>query len=290
MPGVVNGLAVSARLLCGEGDEILTFAPVYPPFITLPGLAGRRCLRVPLADTGSTWAVDWDALEAAITPRSRVFWLCHPHNPTGTVFGRAELLRLADLAERHHLTVVSDEIWSDLLLDDVPHVPFASLDHPAARRAITLTAPSKTWNLAGLGCAAAIVPDPEMRRRWRTAGNGLIPMINPLGYIAAEAAWLHGDVWRRELVAMLRRHRDLTLAAVARIPGLRCHRPQATYLMWIDCRGTGIADPQAACEAAGLGPSDGRDFGAPGFIRLNVACPTARLEDGLRRLARAFPG
>lgn len=288
MPGVVNGLAASARLLCAEGDEILTFTPVYGPFLNLPGLAGRRCVRVPLAHAGTTWAIDWDALEAAITPRSRVFWLCHPHNPTGTIFGRAELTRLADFAERHRLTVVSDEIWSDLLLDEVPHIPFASLDHPAATRAITVTAPSKTWNLAGLGCAAAIIPDADIRKRWRTVGAGLIPMINPLGYIAAEAAWRHGDPWRRELVALLRRHRDLTCAAVARIPGLACIAPQATYLVWIDCHGTGIADPQAACEAAGLGPSDGRDFGAPGFIRLNVACPTARLEEALRRLARAF--
>lgn len=288
MPSVVNGLAVCARLLCTEGDEILTFAPVYPPFLTQPGLAGRRCVRVELVDAGTAWAIDWEALEAAITPRSRVLWLCHPHNPTGTVFGRTDLLRLAELTERHQITVVSDEIWSDLLLDAVPHIPFASLDHPAARRAITITAPSKTWNLAGLGCAAALVPDPGIRRRWRTVGNGLIPMINPLGYAAAEAAWRHGDPWRRELLGVLRHHRALALAAVARIPGLRCIAPQATYLIWIDCRGTGVADPQATCEAAGLGPSDGRDYGAPGFIRLNTACPTERLEEGLRRLARAF--
>ena len=150
------------------------------------------------------------------------------------------------------------------------------------------SAPSKTWNLAGLGCAAAIVPDARTRRGWRAAGGGLVPMVNPLGYAAAEAAWLHGDAWRRQLVEVLRRHRDLVLAAVAAIPGLTAAVPQATYLVWIDCRGTGLADPQAACEAAGLGPSDGREFGMPGFIRLNTACPTARLEEALRRLAKAF--
>ena len=115
-------------------------------------------------------------------------------------------------------------------------------------------------------------------------------MVNPLGYAAAEAAWRHGDGWRRRLIPLLERHRDLVLAAVARIPGLDCVAPQATYLVWIDCRGTGVADPQAACEAAGLGPSDGRDFGLPGFIRLNTACPTARLEEAVRRLALAFSG
>jgi cystathionine beta-lyase len=113
-------------------------------------------------------------------------------------------------------------------------------------------------------------------------------MVNSLGYAAAEAAWRHGEAWRRRLVAVLRAHRTLVVETVAAIPGLACIPPQATYLVWIDCRGTGVADPQAACEAAGLGTSDGRDFGAPGFVRLNMACPTPRLEEALRRLRRAF--
>jgi cystathionine beta-lyase len=288
-PGVVTGLAITARLLTQPDDEILTFTPVYPPFLTLPALAGRRCTRVPLTQSTATWQIDWDALAAAISPRTKLFWLCHPHNPTGTVFSPPDLLALADLCERHGITIISDEIWADLVLDaEARHVPFASLDHPAARRAITLVAPSKTWNLAGLGCAAAIVPEPAHRRQWRAAGGGLVPMITPLGYAAAEAAWRHGDPWRRELIGLLRRHHALAAAAVARIPGLAMVPAQATYLAWIDCRGTAAADPQAACEAAGLGPSDGRDFGAPGFIRLNLACPTDRLEEALRRLARAF--
>ena len=287
-PGVVTGLALTARLLTAADDEILTFTPVYPPFLTLPGAAGRRTVRVPLAQSAAAWTIDWDRLESAATNRSKLFWLCHPHNPTGTVFGREELLRLADFTERLGITVVSDEIWSDLLLDDGRHIPFASLDHPAARRAITLTAPSKTWNLAGLGCAAAIVPDPDQRRRLRPSGGGLVPMVNSLGYAAAEAAWRHGDPWRRQLIGLLQDHRDRVLRSVAKIPGLTCVSPAATYLVWIDCRGTGITDPQAACEAAGLGPSDGRDFGFPGFIRLNTACPTARLEEALRRLRQAF--
>jgi cystathionine beta-lyase len=116
-------------------------------------------------------------------------------------------------------------------------------------------------------------------------------MVNPLGYAAAEAAWRHGEDWRHRLLAVLRHHRDLVQRAVEHIPGLGCVPAQATYLAWIDCRGTGVADPQAACEAAGLGPSDGREFGAPGFIRINTACPTPRLEAALARLSAAFtPG
>ncbi|MFM9059964.1 MAG: MalY/PatB family protein [Planctomycetaceae bacterium] len=286
-PGVVTGLALTARLLAAPGDGIVTFTPVYPPFLTLPGLAGRRVERVPLVQGADAWTIDFAALDAAAAT-AKLLWLCHPHNPTGTVFSRAELLRIADVAERHGLVVVSDEIWSDLVLDGLAHVPFASLDHPAARRAVTLTAPSKTWNLAGLACAAAILPEPAMKGRFRPAGGGLVPMVNPLGYAAAEAAWRHGDAWRRRLVALLERHRDLIGEAVARIPGLTVAPARATYLAWIDCRGTGVADPQAACEAAGLGPSDGREFGTPGFIRINAGCPTDRLVEILVRLARAF--
>ena len=291
VPGVVTALALTARLCAEPADGILTFTPVYPPFLTLPGPAGRACVRVPLFQGSTAWSIDFDALDEAVgTSLPKLLWLCHPHNPTGTVFSRADLLQLAELTHRHGITVVSDEIWADLVLDDdAGHVPFASLDHPAAQRAITLVAPSKTWNLAGLGCAAAIIRDESLRRRWRSVGGGLVPMVDPLGYAAAEAAWRHGDAWRCELLALLRHHRGLVLERVAMIPGLSCLPWQATYLAWIDCRATGCADPQAACEAAGLGPSDGRDFGLPGFIRLNTACPTDRLLVALDRLAQAFP-
>lgn len=291
VPGVVTALALTARLCTTPDDGIITLTPVYPPFLTLPGLAGRASVRVPLLQGAAAWAIDFDLLaEAAASSRTKLLWLCHPHNPTGTVFSRGDLVQVADLAERHGLTVVSDEIWADLVLDDdAGYVPFASLDHPAAMRAITLVAPSKTWNLAGLGCAAAIIRDTSLRRRWRGAGGGLVPMVNPLGYAAAEAAWQHGDAWRVELLALLRRHRALVLERVAAVPGISCLPWQATYLAWIDCRATGTADPQAACEAAGLGPSDGRDFGLPGFIRVNTACPTERLLVALDRLASALP-
>lgn len=297
-PGIVTGLALSARLLSAADDEILTFTPIYPPFLSLPRAAGRKTVGVPLVAAGDRWAIDFDALSAAITPRSKLFWLCHPQNPTGLVFGREDLLRLADLCEAHGITVVSDEIWCDLVLDPTrTHLPFASLDHPASRRAITLVAPSKTWNIAGLGCAAAVLREPAHRRDWRRAGGGLVPMVNPLGYAAAEAAWREGEAWRQALVVVLREHRDLVMSTVAAIPGLRCLPAEATYLAWIDCREWAASHPQpdgspgeplAACLDAGLGPSDGRDFGAPGFIRLNFGCPTDRLREALSRLSRAF--
>ena len=206
VPGIVTGLSITARLLSQPSDGILTLTPVYQPFLFLPKLAERRSVRVPLhADvTAQRWTIDWELLEAAMTPDVKIFWLCHPHNPTGKVFTREELLRIADLCEKHGVTVVSDEIWDDLILDGSNHIPFASLDHPAARRSITFVAASKTWNIAGLGCAAAIVPNKDFRHQWRQAGGGLVPMVNPLGYTASEAAWKDGDAWRQKLLDVLK--------------------------------------------------------------------------------------
>jgi cystathionine beta-lyase len=287
-PGVVTGLALAARMLTEPDDDIITFTPIYPPFLSLPGAARRRCLQVPLAQCEETWEVDFDALEAAVTPKTRMLWLCHPQNPTGMVHSRNELLQIAEFAGRHGIRIISDEIWSDLVLDGSSHLPFASLDHPVAKEAITLVAPSKTWNIAGLDCAAAILPNPSMKGRWRPSGGGLVPMVNPLGYAAAEAAWLHGDPWRQKLLRLLRHHMQLVDAAVDAIPGLSWIPPRATYLVWIDCRECGVDDPQAACESVGLGTSDGKGFAMPGFVRINTACPTHMLEEALRRLHEAF--
>ncbi|MEO1992718.1 MAG: PatB family C-S lyase [Pirellulales bacterium] len=288
-PGVVTGLAMTARLLSQPDDEILTFTPVYPPFLSLPGMGNRRCVRIPLIQKETTWDIDWETFKASITPRAKIFWLCHPHNPTGLVFTKENLLRIADICEEHRITVVSDEIWSDLIIDpQCTHIPFASLHHDATKHAITLVAPSKTWNLAGLGCAAAILPSHTRRKQWIASGGGLVPMINPLGYAAAEAAWNYGDAWRQKLLTVLRTHHTMIQSVIHDIAGLSCIPAQATYLSWIDCRPTPVKNPMEACIRAGLGPSDGHDFGAPGFIRLNIACPTARLEDALDRLKQAF--
>ena len=296
VPGIVTGLSITARLLSQPGDGILTLTPVYQPFLFLPKLAERRSVRVPLhADvTAQRWTIDWELLEAALTPDVKIFWLCHPHNPTGKVFTREELLRIADLCEKHGVTVVSDEIWDDLILDGSNHIPFASLDHPVARRSITFVAASKTWNIAGLGCAAAIVPNKDLRHQWRQAGGGLVPLVNPLGYAASEAAWKDGDAWRQKLLNVLKYNKQCAVRAIQDIPGVSCIPPQATYLLWIDCN-EWIArqppdrnQPQHVCEEAGIGPSNGPEFGGSGYLRLNFGCPPALLQEGLERLRDAF--
>jgi cystathionine beta-lyase len=204
------------------------------------------------------------------------------------VYERDDLERFAGLARRHDLIVCSDEIHCDLVLDaDKPHLPFAALDEDAARRSITLMAPSKTFNVPGLGFSFAVVPDAGLRRHFRQAMAGIVPDVNVLGFAAALAAYREGEPWRRELIAYLRGNRDRVQAAVAAIPSLALAPAEATYLAWIDARGLGLPDPVAHFERHGLGLSDGRDFGLPGFVRLNFGCPRARLDEALARLRRA---
>jgi len=295
LPGVVTGFNLACAIAGAPGDGVVTAAPVYPPFLSAPDNAGRVLQRCESILQGGRWQWDWDALERTVDERSRLLLLCSPHNPVGRVFDEVELRRLADFAERHDLLICSDEIHCGLVLDaDRPHRPIAALDAAVAKRTITLMAPSKTWNIPALYCAFAIIPDAALRRRYRHAMRGLIPHVNVLGMVATEAAYRDGDAWRHALLAYLRGNRDRVVDAVRAMPGLSMTVPEATYLAWIDCRdmmaARGIDDPAAFFEAAGVGLSDGRFFGAPGWVRLNFGCSRSTLDAALRRMAQALSG
>ena len=291
LPGVVSGFNLAARVVGAPGDEMFTATPVYPPFLHAPDNNARRLLTCPLIEHDGRWEWDRDAVEATLTPRTRLFMLCNPHNPVGRVFDREELEWIGRLAHRHDLVICSDEIHCGLVLDQArTHIPLAALDESIARRTITLMAPSKTWNIPALYFAFAVIPDPGLRRRYLQAMRGLIPHPNVLGMVAAEAAYRDGEPWRQALLGYLRSNRRCVLDAVARMPGLATTPPEATYLAWIDCRNSGLDDPAAFFEAAGVGLSDGRAFGAPGFLRLNFGCTRATLHEALARMDRALQG
>ncbi|MBM4131941.1 aminotransferase class I/II-fold pyridoxal phosphate-dependent enzyme, partial [bacterium] len=191
-------------------------------------------------------------------------------------------------AERHDLVVCSDEIHSQLLLEPgAAHVPLASLSPALAARTITLVAPSKTYNLPGLGCAAAIIADGDLRARFLRAREGIVPHVNVLGLVAARAAWSEGGPWLAELLPYLRANRDYLAGRVAALPGLTMAPVEATYLAWLDARAWPVADPHAQVLAHGLGLSDGREFGAPGYLRLNFGCPRVTLAAACDRLEAA---
>ena len=285
LPGVVTGLSLACRIVDGS---VLTATPVYPPFLSVPGGAGRTLATVPLSLADGRWGWDFAAMEAAVTPTTRLLLLCHPHNPVGRVWDAKELDELATFCRRHDLLVCSDEIHCDLVLDaERRHVPFALACPELATRCITLMAPSKTYNIPGLACAFAIIADTGLRQRFTDAMRGIVADVNVLGLVAAEAAFRHGEPWRLALLDVLRTNRDRVERAVSEMPGLTMTHVEATYLAWIDARGLGVADPAAYFEQAGVGLSNGADFGNPGWLRLNFGCPTATLETALRRLHEA---
>jgi cystathionine beta-lyase len=285
LPGLVTGLNVACRTVDGD---VLTATPVYPPFMSAPRLSGRNLLTAPLAQEGGRWGWDWSAMDAAITPASRLLLLCHPHNPVGRAWEESELAAIGDFCKRHDLLICSDEIHCDLLLEPGRrHVPMAMRDAGIARRSITLMAPSKTFNVPGLGCAFAVIPDTGLRRRFTQAMAGIVPHVNVLGLVACEAALRDSSDWHAALIETLRRNRDLVESTVAALPGLHMSHVEATYLAWIDARGLigeGLENPQRHFEAHGLGLSDGADFGAPGWMRLNFGCAPGTLAEGLQRL------
>ena len=289
LPGLVSGLNVVCRAIGEPGDEVITAVPIYPPFLSAPGQSGRRAVRVPLQLRDNRWQFDFAALEQAITPRSRLLLLCNPHNPTGRAWRREELAELAAFCRRHDLIVCSDEIHCGLVLDPtLHHVPFATVTPDLADRTITLMAASKTFNLPALGCAFAIVPNAELRRRLHQVMTGIVHRPFGLGLWTTLAAYRDGESWRRALVAYLRSNAALVEDRVASMPGLATTPVEATYLAWIDCRGAALGDPVRFFEPAGVGLYDGADFGLPGFVRLNFACTRALLTEALDRMEKAL--
>lgn len=294
LPGLVVGLNVTAHAVAAPGEEILCLTPVYPPFMTAPRNSGRVSVTVPLQlnSRERRWEIDWDALERAVTPRTKAFFLCNPHNPISRVFTRAELEKIAAFCLRHNLVLCSDEIHADLVLEpSLPHIPIGTLGGEITTRTLTLLAPSKTYNVPGLGCALAIIPDANLRRRFVAASAGIVAEVNILGYAACEAAYRHGEPWRQALLATLRTNRDTVIRfATEQLPGVRIEAPiEATYLAWLNVRDLGLADPIGHFESHGVGLSDGRFFGAAQgeYVRLNFGCPRKTLDEALARMAKA---
>jgi cystathionine beta-lyase len=295
LPGLVCGLNVAVRAFAGEGDDVLSLSPIYPPFTTAPRNSGRVPRGVPLAldARARRWEIDWDALERAVTPRTKMLLVCHPHNPVARVWGHEELTKVAGFCARHDLVLCSDEIHCDLLLEPgAEHEPLVLAAPEAVSRTLTLMAPSKTFNIPGLGASFAIIPDPTLRARFSRATAGIVAEVNIFGYVACEAAYRDGEPWRQALLAYLRGNRDFLEGYVAReLPGVRIEAAiEATYLAWLNVADLGLPNPVKHFEAGGVGLSDGVPFGAqPGsHVRINFGCPRSTLARGLERMKAAL--
>ena len=279
-------------MLFTQPDEsVMTATPVYPPFLTAPDYAKRELIGVPLClNTSNQWTLDFEAMEAAVRPNTRLFILCSPHNPVGRVFNRDELEALGQFCERHDLILVSDEIHCDLIFDaNTQHTLTASLNEAIAARTITLMAPSKTYNLPGLACAFSIIENQALRRQFNQTIRGIITEVNCFGYAGCTAAYQHGEQWRQALLEVLRENYTTLRTLLAReIPEIIFHPMQATYLAWLDVRGLELKQPTQFFQENGVGLSCGEPFGASGYVRLNFGCPKSRLEAGLERMLRAL--
>jgi cystathionine beta-lyase len=295
IPGVIPGFNVAARVLASPGDGVLLKVPLYPPLLRVPGNVGITMDAADLARAPEgRYEVDFDALARAITPRTRFLMLCNPHNPVGRVWRRAELERLAELCLARGLAIVADEIHGDLVFAGHRHVPIASLAPEIAERTLTLMAPSKTWNLAGLKFGLAVIPNAALRERFAAGRADLVYGVNILGYTAALAAYRDGGPWLLALLRYLEASRDFLVEYTRkRLPGIVVTPPEGTYLAWLDCRRATIpgGDPFTFfLERARVALSDGATFGrgGAGFVRLNFGCPRSILAEGLDRMRQAL--
>ena len=296
VPGVVVGYDEACHALLGPGGGLLIQTPVYGPFLHAAEWAGGERQEMELTrGADGRYTVDLDRFEAAITDRTRAFLLCNPHNPVGRVFTPKELGALAEICLRHDLHIISDEIHCDLIHTGTRHVPIASLSPEVEARTVTVMAPSKTYNIPGLGCAVAIIPNNELRKRYQEAHKGLLGHVTNLGYVGALAAYRDGQMWLEECLRYLEANRDFLYGYVAEhLPGISLSPVEGTYLAWLDCRQAGIpadvAPGKFFLEEARVALNEGAAFGkgGEGFVRLNFGCPRATLEEALERMRNAL--
>jgi cysteine-S-conjugate beta-lyase len=287
IPGVVPGLHHAARALTRVEEHVVCPIPVYHHLTRAPELAPRRRTDVPLVLDAGRWVYDLDAFRRAVMACTRMFYLCNPQNPGGTVFTREELARLAEASGE--AIIVSDEIHSDLVLEaGRAHVPIASLAPEVCRRTVTLMSPNKAFNFPAAGCAWAIIEDAGLRRAFAADLQAhVLPGPTVFGYIAALAAYREGGPWLAAQLDYLRGNRELVERQVGDLAELAMAHVEATYLAWIDCSRLCLADPMQHFLAHGVALSPGAQFGAPQFVRLNFGTQRARLGEALRRMAEA---
>ena len=287
--GVVTALNFAVQAVTEPGDEILIPSPVYGPFFHAAEDWNRVAVRCPLKEEDLFYTFDFDDMERRLTPHTKALMLCSPHNPVGRVWTRAELEALADFCLRHDLIVIADEIHHDLVFR--PHTLFLNVSPEIAQRTILCTAPSKTFNIAGIQASNIIIPNEELRNKYRAVvAHHHAFSANAFAEAAVVAAYRDSEGWLDALIPYLEGNMALFCGTVAaELPKLRVRRPEGTYMVWVDCTGLG-RDPKDLkrffAEECGLAFNDGASFGpgGEGFVRVNLACPRAYVEECLRRL------
>lgn len=295
IPGIVKGIGMVVNVFTQPGDKIIIQPPVYHPFRLVPEHNGREIVMNPLRREGDSYTMDFEQLEQVIDDKCRILILANPHNPIGITWDKATLARLANIAVKHNLIVISDEIHCDMALYGNKHIPFASVSENAARCSITFGAPSKTFNIAGIVSSYAIVPDEALREKffaWLTANE--MDMATIFAMVATEAAFSEGDEWRQQMLSHIESNIDFVDEYLkANIPEVRAIKPQASYLVWLDFSALGLEHEKLIdmlVNDAHLAMNDGAMFGIGGeqHTRLNVGTQRAVLEQAMSQLKEAI--
>lgn len=284
-PGVVPAFNVACKAYCEQGDAVMVQTPNYPPLRAAAGINNLTRIEINTVEEDGRWTIDFEQLaKEAQRPECKLFIVCNPMNPVGSVLSDAELAKISEICAENNVTLCSDEIHCDLILDKSKrHIPAGNVEG-LENSSVTLMAASKTFNIAGLGTSFAIIPDAKLRKQFATAMQGFVPWANVMGLVATEAAFTQCDEWHEQLLDYLRQNLAYIEQQVEQIDGLRMLKVEATFLAWIDASGLGVENPQKYFENKGVGPSPGADFGDKQFLRINFGCPKSMLETAFSRL------
>ena len=291
IPGIVKGIGMVLQCFTRLGDNVIIQPPVYSPFKNVPLANGREIIYNPLIYSKGNYEMDFDQLEACMINSPKVLILSNPHNPAGKVWSKETLSKLADICAANNVLVISDEIHADMALYNNKHIPFASVSEIAAKICITFASPSKTFNIAGLVSSFAVVHNKEIRDifyKYLDANEFNSPTF--ISTVATEAAYTYGYLWRKQMLEYVEKNVDFVSDYIGEnIPGIVVIKPQASFLVWLDCRGLAISDEELKdlfINKSGLALNAGADFGpgGEGFMRMNVGCPRSILEKALKQL------
>ncbi len=294
IPGVVTAFNLATHAVAQPGDGVLVQTPTYGPFLKVAeNVKLVQQENQLICGEDGQYTIDLDGFESAIDEKTRIFMLCNPQNPTGRVFRQAELEAMAEICLRHNVIICSDEIHHDLVFSGNQHIPIATLAPEIAANTITLLAPSKTFNIAGLKASVAVIENDELREQYEAAKQGLVGWVNLLGQVAMQTSYEQGAEWLDALMTYLESNRDFTYDFVnEQLPGVSMAKPEGTYLAWLDCREMEIEGKPCDffLENARVAMNDGAWFGAggEGHVRFNFGAPRTVVEEALERLRKTL--
>lgn len=292
-PGIVTALHMAVNAVTQPGDEVLITSPVYGPFFGATTDEGRTLVDVPLIEEDGYYTMDFEGMEKAVTPKTKAMLLCSPHNPGGRVWTREELEKLDAFCQKHNIFVIADEIHNDLILTDREHIMYGNVSEHAKMNSIICTAPSKTFNLAGIQGSNILIANEEVRKVFQAQVAKAHASANDFAGPATIAAYNESEAWLDELLEVLKSNSQYFVDFIhEHSPELKVRMNEATYLMWLDCRGLGMTEEELGkwfAEKVGIAANAGSWFGKTGtnFRRLNMACPRSFVEDACQRIEKA---